>query len=181
MTTPWEFCKSISTKYSRAASCHSVAVAWWLFFQQTLSGQEGGSLCCFVCLIFWDSVSLCNPGCPAVGQVGSQRSTCLCLPGAGIKDVHHHLAFFFNWHHGSHEVISYKSNNSILLGGFFFQPSKGLFSCILRQQSSNTVRARYSSHKRDNLRTECHKEKGPASDGVLVEVPLGRVWRVFLG
>jgi hypothetical protein len=31
---------------------------------------------------------VCSPGCP-----GTQKSTCLCLPSAGIKGVrHHHLA-----------------------------------------------------------------------------------------
>jgi hypothetical protein len=43
-------------------------------------------------LVFWDRVSLCSPGWP-----GTQKSTCLCLPSAGIKGVHHCLV----WHHCS--------------------------------------------------------------------------------
>jgi hypothetical protein len=46
---------------------------------------------------FWflDKVSLCSPGCPgtcSVDQAGLKlkRSTCLCLPSAGIKRMHHH-------------------------------------------------------------------------------------------
>lgn len=37
-------------------------------------------------LPFWDRVSLCRPGCPW----NLQRSVCLCLPNAGIKDVCHY-------------------------------------------------------------------------------------------
>jgi hypothetical protein len=36
-------------------------------------------------LFFWDRISLCSPGWPQ-----TQKSTCLCLPNAGIKGVHHH-------------------------------------------------------------------------------------------
>jgi hypothetical protein len=36
-------------------------------------------------LVFQDRVSLCSPGCP-----GTQKSTCLCLPSAGIKGLCHH-------------------------------------------------------------------------------------------
>jgi hypothetical protein len=42
-------------------------------------------------LVFRDRVSLCSPGCP-----GTQKSTCLCLPSAGIKGVcSHALRFTF--------------------------------------------------------------------------------------
>ena len=38
--------------------------------------------------------SLCRPGWPQM-----PRSTCLCLPSAGVKDVHHHcLAHISIWH-----------------------------------------------------------------------------------
>ena len=50
----------------------------------------------FVCLVlvFWDRVSLCSPSClgtHSVVQAGLElKSTCLCLPNAGIKGVRHH-------------------------------------------------------------------------------------------
>lgn len=42
------------------------------------------------------TLALCSPGCSgtrSVGQAGlkTQRCACLCLPGAGIKGVHHHV------------------------------------------------------------------------------------------
>jgi hypothetical protein len=43
---------------------------------------------------FQDRISLCSPGCPGTHSVDQadleQKSTCLCLPSAGIKGVHHH-------------------------------------------------------------------------------------------
>jgi hypothetical protein len=51
---------------------------------------------CFVLFLFFrDRVSLNSPGCPGTHFVdqaglGTQKSTCLCLPSAGIKGVHHH-------------------------------------------------------------------------------------------
>jgi hypothetical protein len=40
---------------------------------------------------FWDRVSLCSPGCPGTHSViWTQKSTCLCLPSAGIKGVCYH-------------------------------------------------------------------------------------------
>jgi hypothetical protein len=49
----------------------------------------------FFFLVFRDRVSLYSPGYPGthfVDQAGprTQKSTCLCLPSAGIKGVHHH-------------------------------------------------------------------------------------------
>jgi hypothetical protein len=50
----------------------------------------------FVCLfVSRDRVSLYSPGCPGthfVDQAGleTQKSSCLCLPSAGIKGVRHH-------------------------------------------------------------------------------------------
>ena len=49
----------------------------------------------FVCLVlvFQDRVSLCSPGCPGTCFVDQaslelpQRSICVCLPSAGVKDV----------------------------------------------------------------------------------------------
>jgi hypothetical protein len=45
------------------------------------------------CFVFRDRDSLCSPGCPgthSVDQAGlGQRSTCLCLPSAGIKGMRH--------------------------------------------------------------------------------------------
>jgi hypothetical protein len=44
--------------------------------------------------LFWNS--LCRPGWPR-----TQKSTCLCLPSAGIKGVHHDclaIALTFNWY-----------------------------------------------------------------------------------
>lgn len=51
----------------------------------------------WVGLVFPDRVLLCSSGCPwtqLVDQVASnsKRSSCLCLPSAGTKDVvHHHM------------------------------------------------------------------------------------------
>jgi hypothetical protein len=57
-------------------------------------------LFCFVlfCLsVFQDRVSLCSSGCPGTHFVDrpgwpwwTQKSTCLCLPNAGIKGMRHH-------------------------------------------------------------------------------------------
>ena len=57
--------------------------------------QFGASFCLFVCLFVWDRVSQYTPGCPETHSVRpgwpqTQKSTCLCLPSAGIKGVLHH-------------------------------------------------------------------------------------------
>ena len=49
----------------------------------------------FVCFSFFKTVSLCSPGCHKLALLhrlasNSQRSTCLCLPSAGIRGVCHH-------------------------------------------------------------------------------------------
>jgi hypothetical protein len=46
-------------------------------------------------LVFRDRISLCSSGCPGNSLCRpdwprTQKSTCLCLPSAGIKGVHHH-------------------------------------------------------------------------------------------
>jgi hypothetical protein len=47
----------------------------------------------YIYMVFWVfQVSLCSPGCPGTHSVGpgwpqTQKSTCLCLPSAGIKGV----------------------------------------------------------------------------------------------
>lgn len=55
-------------------------------------------VCLFVCLLVWNRVSLCGPGCLRThfvdpcrpGCPWTQRSACFCLLSAGIKGVHHH-------------------------------------------------------------------------------------------
>jgi hypothetical protein len=44
-----------------------------------------GKIQLFFSLLFQDRVSLCRPGWPR-----TQKSTCLCLPSAGIKGMRHH-------------------------------------------------------------------------------------------
>jgi hypothetical protein len=51
-------------------------------------------VCLFFGLVFRDRVSLYSPGCPGThctpGWPRTQKSTCLCLPSAGIKRMRHH-------------------------------------------------------------------------------------------
>ena len=52
-------------------------------------------LFCFVLFCFQDRVYLHSPGCTELTWYtrvtsNSQRDTCLCLPSAGIKGMHHH-------------------------------------------------------------------------------------------
>jgi hypothetical protein len=56
-------------------------------------GGEIGFFCC--CCWFFETGFLCSPGCLGthfVDQAGlwTQKSACLCLPGAGIKGMCHH-------------------------------------------------------------------------------------------
>ena len=62
----------------------------------------------FVCLFGWlvgfSRQDLCSPGCPGTqfyrpGWPRSQKSSCLCLPRAGIKGMGHHCPapLFFLW------------------------------------------------------------------------------------
>ncbi|GAB1298823.1 Tetratricopeptide repeat protein 5 [Apodemus speciosus] len=48
----------------------------------------------------WYRVSLCSPGCPGThqDQLQTQKSSCLCLPSAGIKDIlgNAYLSLYFN-------------------------------------------------------------------------------------
>jgi hypothetical protein len=62
----------------------------YLFFFEVFWFFETGFLCI---ALSWNS--LCRPGWP-----GTQKSTCLCLPSAGIKGVRHH--------HPANVWISYK-------------------------------------------------------------------------
>ena len=74
-------------------SHHAVARNWtqdlWksslLLTAEHLSSPVGFFVCLFVCFFLfcccWDKVSFCNPGYP-----GMQRSACLCLLNAEIKD-----------------------------------------------------------------------------------------------
>jgi hypothetical protein len=68
--------------------CHMKILVSILFFS---------FVCLFVC--FRDRVSLYSPGCPGTHSVDqadlTQKSTCLCLPSAGIKGVRHHTWLFF--------------------------------------------------------------------------------------
>ncbi|EDL24724.1 interleukin 17 receptor D [Mus musculus] len=70
------------------------ASSLWL----VLLGSEAGNLSSgslgfiYLFLVFRDRVSLCSPGCPgthSVDQAGllTQKSTCPCLPSAGIKET----------------------------------------------------------------------------------------------
>lgn len=55
------------------------------------------SLQVFFLLLFQDRISLCISSCPRNHSVifpsNSQRSTCLCLPSAGIKGMCHYMAW----------------------------------------------------------------------------------------
>ena len=51
----------------------------------------------FLFLVFQDSVSLCSPGWSGthyVVQAELKRASCLCLPSAKFKVMHHHWAIF---------------------------------------------------------------------------------------
>jgi hypothetical protein len=74
------------------------AAMWVLGIEPRSSGRIASALnygtispVFFSFFFFWfffffrDRVSLYSPGCP-----GTQKSTCLCLPSAGIKGVRHH-------------------------------------------------------------------------------------------
>ena len=56
---------------------------------------------------FRDRVSLCSSGCPGAsslsrpGWPGTQKSSCLCLPSAGIKGMRHHAQLLVCFKQGS--------------------------------------------------------------------------------
>jgi hypothetical protein len=59
---------------------------------------------------FQDRVSLCSLGCPgthSVDQAGLElkRSTCLCLPSAVIKGVHHHQSQSLMYSHLESQTV----------------------------------------------------------------------------
>jgi hypothetical protein len=61
----------------RTGSANGMWQQWPLFF--------------FVCLLFWDRVSLCCPGWPVAGDMAlNSRSSRLSLPGARITEVYRH-------------------------------------------------------------------------------------------
>jgi hypothetical protein len=73
---------------------------------------------------FWDRVSLCSLGCPGTHSVEwswpwTRKSTCLCLPSAGITGVRHHClaVFYFLTKHLNEMVIS-EGGKSFLGKGF---------------------------------------------------------------
>ena len=89
-------------------------------------------LCCvffsfilFYFLFFQDRVSLCSPGCPeiySVDQAGLElkKSTCLCLPSAGIKSVYHHcwgllLSSVFSFLHPDISGLTISSKFSLIV------------------------------------------------------------------
>jgi hypothetical protein len=65
----------------------------------------------FSFFFFQDRVSLYSPGCP-----GTQKSTCLCLPSAGIKGVCHHTWLVPDFFSEENGYIAITMNFSLFSG-----------------------------------------------------------------
>lgn len=63
----------------------------WSAEQQQRKEHQPGGQGASSFLLFWDRVLLCSQGWSVTRlPLNSQRATCLCLQGAGIKGVHYH-------------------------------------------------------------------------------------------
>jgi hypothetical protein len=63
-----------------------------VLYERIINERDSDSFFFFFFLIFQDMVSLCSFGCPGTHSVDHTglKSTCLCLPSAGIKGLCHH-------------------------------------------------------------------------------------------
>jgi hypothetical protein len=102
--------------------------------------------------IFWDRVSLCNPGCPGTHSVDSRLAsnseiTCLCLPSARIKGVGHHCPAFtyINVMALSHRWSRVLTSPAIVVQFFFF------FNYNSKHSTTITKYPRHVTYKDERL------------------------------
>ena len=86
-------------------------------FQNRFIFDKPHIIFCLFVYLFQDRVSLYSPGCP-----GNQKSTCLCLPSAGIKGVSHHA-------HHYHFYLTLLDRISKILSSKIFQHNFNYLTC----------------------------------------------------
>jgi hypothetical protein len=93
----------------------------YIYIFNLFVSQDRGFVCVCVPMSAWNS--LCRPG-----WTGTQRSTCLCLPSAGIRDVppprHHYLALIYIFEKGGWDGDMERKKNYVSY--LLFHPSTRL-------------------------------------------------------